>query len=87
MPELCSGSGSVLLPVPPVLCPAGGRSAFGHTAGISLSLHSQELWFINHFSFTTFTLFSLPGASQVPLLFFQAARNVGDLSLPAELCQ
>lgn len=47
----------------------------GAAGGISLSVHSKELHFINHFNFATFTLFSLSGASLVPFLFFQATRN------------
>lgn len=47
----------------------------GAAGGISLSVPSKELHFINHFSFATFTLFSLSGASLVPILFFQATRN------------
>lgn len=47
----------------------------GAAGGISLSVPSKELHFINHFNFATFTLFSLSGASLVPILFFQATMN------------
>lgn len=42
-------------------------------------MHSKELYFMYHFSFATFTLFSLSGASQGPFLFFQAARNGAEM--------
>lgn len=51
----------------------------GAAGGISLSMHSKELHFINHFDFATFTLFSLSGASKVPFLFFQATRNGAEM--------